>query len=89
MTRKELWIHADLRGITYRGINYWESKDRKDRRLLFTLDDTLQAIDARTGKSILTFGTQGLVDLRQGTRARSRLRSAASPRRRPGASSKT
>ncbi|MEO8019299.1 MAG: PQQ-binding-like beta-propeller repeat protein [Pseudomonadota bacterium] len=66
VTRKELWIHAYLRGITYRGINYWESKDRKDRRLLFTLEDTLQAIDARTGKSILTFGTQGLVDLRQG-----------------------
>ena len=66
VTRKELWIHAELRGITYRGINYWESKDRKDRRLLFTLQDTLQAIDARTGKSILTFGTSGLVDLRQG-----------------------
>ena len=36
VTRKELWIHANLRGITNRGINYWESKDRKDRRLLFT-----------------------------------------------------
>ena len=66
VTRKELWIHANLRGITYRGINYWESKDRKDRRLLFTLDNSLQAIDARTGQSILTFGKQGLVDLRQG-----------------------
>ena len=65
-TRKELWIHANLRGITYRGINYWESRDRKDRRLLFTLEDTLQAIDARTGKSILTFGQQGLVNLREG-----------------------
>jgi len=66
ITRKEIWIHANLRGITYRGINYWESTDRKDRRLLFTIDDTLQAIDAKTGKSILTFGAQGLVDLRQG-----------------------
>ena len=66
VTRKELWIHANLRGITYRGINYWESKDRKDRRLLFALENSLQAIDARTGQSILTFGTQGLVDLRQG-----------------------
>ena len=27
----------------------------KDRRLLFALEDTLQAIDARTGKSILSF----------------------------------
>jgi quinoprotein glucose dehydrogenase len=66
VTRKELWIHANLRGITNRGINFWESKDRKDRRLLFTMDDTLQAIDARTGKSIQSFGTQGIVDLRLG-----------------------
>jgi quinoprotein glucose dehydrogenase len=66
VTRKELWIHANLRGITNRGINFWESKDRKDRRLLFTMDDTLRAIDARTGKSIQSFGTQGIVDLRLG-----------------------
>ena len=66
VTRKELWIHANLRGITNRGINYWESRDRKDRRLLFTIEDTLQAIDARTGKSILSFGKQGSVDLREG-----------------------
>lgn len=65
-TRKELWIHANLHGITSRGINYWESPDRKDRRLLFTLENTLQAIDAQTGKSILTFGDNGIVDLREG-----------------------
>jgi quinoprotein glucose dehydrogenase len=64
-THEELWIHANLRGISYRGISYWQSKDRKDRRLLFTLEDTLQAIDARTGKSIASFGTQGFVDLRE------------------------
>ena len=66
VTRKELWIHANLRGITNRGINYWQSKDGKDRRLLFALEDTLQAIDARTGKSILSFGKNGVVDLREG-----------------------
>ena len=65
-TRQELWIHANLRGITNRGINYWQSQDGKDRRLLFTLEDTLQAIDARTGKSILSFGKDGIVDLREG-----------------------
>ncbi|HEX6398122.1 MAG TPA: hypothetical protein VFZ95_11905, partial [Steroidobacteraceae bacterium] len=65
-TRKELWIHANLRGITNRGINYWQSNDGKDRRLLFTLEDTLQAIDARTGKSIVAFGRNGVVDLREG-----------------------
>lgn len=66
VTRKELWIHANLRGITNRGMNYWRSADGKDRRLIFTLEDTLQAIDARTGKSILSFGSNGVVNLREG-----------------------
>jgi quinoprotein glucose dehydrogenase len=65
-TRKELWIHANLRGITNRGINFWKSADGRDRRLLFVMDDLLQAIDARTGKSIPTFGKDGAVDLREG-----------------------
>lgn len=65
-TGKEIWIHANLQGLTRRGINYWESKDRKDRRLLFTLNHTLQAIDALTGKSIMNFGTNGYVDMREG-----------------------
>src|SRR5580700_6455471 len=33
-TGKEIWIHANLPGITTRGIAYWESKDRHDRRLI-------------------------------------------------------
>ena len=65
-TGKEIWIHANLQGLTRRGITYWESKDRKDRRLLFTLNNTLQAIDALTGKSIMSFGTNGYVDMRRG-----------------------
>ncbi len=65
-TGRELWIHADLRGISRRGLTFWQSEDGSDRRLLFTLDNTLQAIDARTGQSILHFGDHGLVDLRQG-----------------------
>jgi quinoprotein glucose dehydrogenase len=63
---KEKWIHAGLRGIARRGVNYWESADRSDRRLLFQINDYLQAIDATTGKSILSFGKNGLVDLREG-----------------------
>jgi quinoprotein glucose dehydrogenase len=65
-TGEEIWIHANLRGIARRGINYWESEDGSDRRLIFQINDYLQAIDARTGRSILTFGDSGLVDLRQG-----------------------
>ncbi|WP_221031917.1 PQQ-binding-like beta-propeller repeat protein [Actomonas aquatica] len=64
-TGKEIWIHAHLSGISRRGISYWESEDGSDRRLLFTLNNTLQAIDARTGKSILSFGDNGMVDLRR------------------------
>jgi quinoprotein glucose dehydrogenase len=65
-TGKEIWIHANLFGLTRRGINYWESKDGTNKRLLFTLNNTLQAIDALTGKSISTFGTSGYVDMRKG-----------------------
>jgi quinoprotein glucose dehydrogenase len=65
-TGKEIWIHEGLQGIAPRGINYWESKDRSDRRLLFQLNSYLQAIDARTGKTITTFGKNGVVNLRDG-----------------------
>ena len=65
-TGKELWIHEGLAGIQSRGVNYWESEDRKDRRLLFSINSFLQEIDARTGKTILTFGENGIVDLRHG-----------------------
>ncbi len=40
-TGKEIWVHEDLRGIAPRGINYWESKDRKDRRLIFQMRNFL------------------------------------------------
>jgi quinoprotein glucose dehydrogenase len=63
---KEIWVHEALEGIAPRGINYWESKDRQDHRLIFQKNSFLEEIDAATGKSILSFGTQGLVDLRQG-----------------------
>jgi len=63
---KEIWIHTGLNTASKRGMNYWESKDRKDRRLIFCMNNTLQEIDAQTGKSILTFGTNGAVNLREG-----------------------
>ena len=65
-TGKEIWIHEGLQGMTRRGMNYWESKDGKDRRLIFSISDYLQEIDAATGKSIRTFGNNGVVDLREG-----------------------
>ena len=65
-TGKEIWIHEGLEGITRRGVNYWESRDGKDRRLIFSISDYLQEIDATTGKSIRTFGNNGVVDMREG-----------------------
>jgi quinoprotein glucose dehydrogenase len=65
-TGKEIWIHDKLEGMTRRGVNYWESKDGKDRRLIFSMNDYLQEIDAATGKSIRTFGVNGVVDMREG-----------------------
>jgi quinoprotein glucose dehydrogenase len=68
-TGKEVWTHTPspaAKIITNRGINYWESRDRTDRRLLFCANHTLRAIDARNGKPIPSFGANGEVDLKQG-----------------------
>ena len=63
---KEIWVHGGLTGISNRGIAYWQSQDGKDRRFIFTIHGQLQEIDAQTGKSILSFGNDGYVDLRAG-----------------------
>lgn len=67
-TGKEVWIHEGLTGLQTRGINYWQSADGKNRRLIFGTDGYLQQVDARGGESIRSFGTNGVVDLRQGLR---------------------
>ena len=74
---REIWDHPIRPGeplikgrggwpVRHRGINYWQSKDGTDRRLLITNHDQLEEIDARTGKSIDSFGDGGHVDLRAG-----------------------
>lgn len=67
-TGKEIWVYdtGNPRAITNRGVTYWESKDRKDRRILFASNNVLHALDARTGKLIESFGDHGGVDLREG-----------------------
>jgi quinoprotein glucose dehydrogenase len=65
-TGKELWVRENMNGMTSRGFNYWESADGRDQRLIFAMDSLLQQVDAKTGKSIMTFGTNGVVDLRVG-----------------------
>lgn len=65
---KEVWVYDthNPRLISHRGMTYWESKDRSDRRLLFSMNNQLHAIDARTGTDIQSFGKDGAVDLREG-----------------------
>jgi len=68
-TGKPVWthdFHATTPLFTNRGLSYWQSKDGKDSRLIFAVDNHLREIDAVTGKAIDSFGKNGLVDLREG-----------------------
>jgi glucose dehydrogenase len=68
-TGKEMWSTPTGEGVhsrvfTSRGLNYWKSADGKESRLLYSLDNTLHALDGKTGKHIMDFGANGSVDLR-------------------------
>src|SRR5207342_1944785 len=65
-TGQERWVRERMIGMTSRGMNYWESADGRDQRLIFAMDGRLQEVDAKTGKSVISFGTEGVVDLRVG-----------------------
>jgi len=65
-TGKEHWVRENMNGMSTRGVMYWESRDGRDQRLIFPMNSLLQELDAKTGKSIMTFGTNGVVDLREG-----------------------
>jgi len=65
-TGTERWVRENMTGMTSRGMNYWESSDGRDQRLIFAMNSLLQEIDATTGKSVMSFGTNGVVDLRVG-----------------------
>jgi len=71
-TGKELWVHNFAGGGRFsgiagqRGANYWESKDRSDRRILVTSGGMLHAFDARTGKPVDSFADHGKLDLKIG-----------------------
>src|SRR5262245_45186110 len=62
---KEIWRREMQGAIGARGMNYWESPDRGDRRLLFIAGGYLTAINAQNGDAIAGFGDNGRVDLRR------------------------
>jgi len=63
-TGKELWrfdpVDARSRGVN-RGVMYWESG--ADKRILFSAGTLLYALDAKTGKPVAGFGTDGRIDM--------------------------
>ncbi|HEY6814688.1 MAG TPA: PQQ-binding-like beta-propeller repeat protein [Croceibacterium sp.] len=60
-TGREKWKSETIGRISTRGINYWQSADGSDRRLVFLNDGLVRAIDARTGKYVPNFS----IDLRE------------------------
>ena len=70
-TGKELWIfnphdEKSQGGGVSRGLSYWEDGD--DQRIYMFANHRLIALNARTGKQIMSFGENGFVDLRKGLR---------------------
>jgi quinoprotein glucose dehydrogenase len=54
-------------GWLHRGVGYWRNGD-DERIVMLTAFAQMIALDARTGKPVPTFGTDGRVDLAQGLR---------------------
>lgn len=71
-TGEELWARPHDGPVTARGINYWESEDGTDRRLVYLDTGFLTTLNAETGEIIQSFGDNGRVDLRDGLAAAGR-----------------
>ncbi|HET9196239.1 MAG TPA: PQQ-binding-like beta-propeller repeat protein [Vicinamibacterales bacterium] len=63
-TGKELWRKDGMAPSGARGMNYWESPDRSDRRFIYLQRGAVVAVNAQNGELITSFGTEGRVDLR-------------------------
>jgi quinoprotein glucose dehydrogenase len=65
-TGKEIWKTniEESGGTLSRGLTYWS--DNQSKRIFFGAGKWLHALDAKTGKHVETFGTNGKIDLTQG-----------------------
>jgi glucose dehydrogenase len=59
-TGKEMWSNPG--GTSSRGMNYWESPDRSDRRLVVINGGFIKEISTQTGETVSRFGDNGRVD---------------------------
>lgn len=70
LTGKEVWhfdaLHDSKANETSRGVVYWESSDKKDRRIFFSARSNLYALQADSGTLKMDFGDSGKIDLRKG-----------------------
>ncbi len=67
-TGKELWRFGDPLKVWYgtsRGVSYW-TDGQNDKRIFFVSGSYLYALNALTGKPILSFGNLGKIDLHLG-----------------------
>lgn len=67
-TGEEIWkfdpfAGTDQKGFT-RGLSFWQ--EGEDKRILFTAERYLYAVDAETGQPVSSFGEGGKVDLTRG-----------------------
>jgi quinoprotein glucose dehydrogenase len=63
-TGKEVWRHVVTGDApSRRGVGYWPGDGASAPRIVFTASRRLIAVDARTGETVTTFGTNGEVDL--------------------------
>src|SRR3954449_6916102 len=69
------WAHSDREGaraaasprqLSGRGVAYWTDGGRDERILYVTTGYRLVALDAKTGVRIASFGSDGIVDLKDG-----------------------
>lgn len=67
-TGREIWkfdpfVNQEAKGVN-RGVTYWENGN--DKRIFFSADSYLYALNADNGQIIKSFGRQGRIDLREG-----------------------
>ncbi len=70
-TGAELWAHEEPRpegqqfggGVSGRGVGYWAGGGGEEARIVVMAGNDLLALDAKTGKPVASFGTNGKVDV--------------------------